>query len=128
MQLTYNDVLDCWKNFLKASTGNISFEQMIVILNQKFSEHYHQVKYSSIPTIYMEHFPNCVYEFIYDIILPEDDRFNHDFDLDIQLEITVKMTDLHTRVETTMCALKFMHKYCNPECRAILEKATIEFL
>jgi len=128
MLISYDDILDTWKNFLKATSNKIVFELLIKTLNQAFSEHYHRVKYDSESLTYMESLPNIAYGFTYDIILKDDKKFKKQKGGDVQIEILVKMTNINNHEKSTMDAIDFMHKYCNPDCRAILEKVTIEFL
>jgi len=128
MELSYNDVLNAWKNFLLAASGNITFDHMMTKLTQIFSNHYHSVKYDSEQMVYMESLHNMAYMFTYDLILKDDKRFKQQKGGDIQIEILVNMVNINNHKKTTIDAIDFIHKYCNPDCRAILEKGTIEFL
>ena len=128
MLISYNEVLNAWKNFLQAGSGKLQFGEIMAKLYHMFSNHYHSVKYETESLIYMENLASIAYGFAYDIILKDDNRFKHEKGGDVQVEITVKMIDINTHKKSKMDAIEFIHKYCNPDCRAILEKGTIELL
>lgn len=128
MKLYYNDVLDAWKNFLQACSDKAAFEQVMAKLNQIFSKHYHAITYDGESMIYMENLHNIAYKFTYDIILKDDNKFNHERGGDVQIDITINMVNIDTHEKSKINAVDFIYKYCNPDCRPILEKATIELL
>lgn len=128
MALSYDEVLDSWKNFLQAASGMLQFEQVIEKLNHLFSDHYHSVKYDSKKMIYMESMSNTAYQFEYDIILRDDKQFNKDAGGDVQVIIMVELNNFNNRDKERIQAVEFIYKHCNPDCRSILERGTIQLL